>query len=62
MIHFVTHSEVKANYAERAIKTIKGKIFKYFSKNQIYKYVDKYMMAITTQSIIPSSLVILHLM
>ena len=41
VIHFVTHNEVKANYAERAIKTIKGKIFKYFSKNQTYKYIDK---------------------
>ena len=29
--HFVTQNEVKANYAERAIKTINGKIYKYFT-------------------------------
>ena len=40
VIHFVTHNEVKANYAERAIKTIKGRIFKYFSEKQTYKYID----------------------
>ena len=40
VIHFVTHNEVKANYAERAIKTIKGKIFKFFTQKQTYRYVD----------------------
>ena len=38
--HFVTQNEVKANYAERVIKTIKGRIFKYFTKKQTYKYID----------------------
>lgn len=38
--HFVTENEVKANYAERAIKTIKGRIFKYFTKKQTHKYID----------------------
>jgi len=38
--HFVTQNEVKANYAERVIKTIKGKIFKYFTKKQTYEYVS----------------------
>ena len=37
--HFVTNNEVKANYAERLIKTIKGRIFKYFTKKQTYHYV-----------------------
>jgi len=38
--HFVTSNEVKANYAERVIKTIKGRIFKYFTKKQTYEYVS----------------------
>jgi len=38
--HFVTQGESKANYAERLIKTIKGKIFKYFTKKQTYRYID----------------------
>ena len=38
--HFVTQNEVKANYAERAIKAIKGKICKYFTYNQSYRYID----------------------
>ena len=41
VIHFVTHNEVKANYAERVIKTVKGRIFKYFTKKQTYSYVDQ---------------------
>jgi transposase InsO family protein len=31
--HFTTTNETKANYAERAIKTIKFKIAHYFSEN-----------------------------
>ena len=38
--HFVTQNEVKVNYAERAIKTIKGKIYKYFTYKQSYCYID----------------------
>ena len=38
--HFVTQNEVKANYAERAIKTIKGKITKHFTYKQSYHYID----------------------
>ena len=38
--HFVTQNKVKANYAERAIKTIKGKIYKYFTHKQSYCYID----------------------
>ena len=38
--HFVPQNEVKANYAERAFKTIKGKIYKYFTYKQSYHYID----------------------
>ena len=38
--HFVTQNEVKANYAVRAIKTIQGKIYKYFTYKQSYRYID----------------------
>ena len=38
--HFVTQNEVKANYAERTIKTIKGEIYKYFIYKQSYHYID----------------------
>ena len=34
------NAEIKANYAERAIRTIKGKILKYTYSNQTYKYID----------------------
>lgn len=40
VIHFVTQNEVKANYAERVIKTIKGRISKYFTKQQTHHYID----------------------
>jgi hypothetical protein len=39
--HFVTQNEPKANYAERVIKTIKSKIYRYFTFKQTYKYVDQ---------------------
>lgn len=39
--HFVTQNETKANYAERAIKTIKGRMYKYFTQNLTHRYVDK---------------------
>ena len=37
---FSTQNETKANYAERAIKTIKSKLFKYMYANHTYKYID----------------------
>ena len=40
ILHFVTHNQVKANYAERIIKTVKSKIFRYFTKKQTYNYID----------------------
>ena len=39
--HFFSYTSRKACFAERAIKTIKGKIFKYISSIQNYKYIDK---------------------
>ena len=34
------NTEIKANYAERAIKTVKSKLFKYMHANHTYKYID----------------------
>ena len=36
----LTNNLVKANYAERALKTIKNKIFRYMTSKQTHKYVD----------------------
>lgn len=38
--HFVTQNEVKANYAERAIQTVKSKLMRYMRSKQTYKWVD----------------------
>ena len=38
--HIQTHSEVKAAFAERAIKTIKGKLFKYMYHFQTRNYIN----------------------
>ena len=35
---FTSHNETKANFSERAIKTVKGKLFKYLYANQTFKY------------------------
>ena len=40
ILHTVTHNEVKANYAERFIKTLKSKIIKYLQQNNTLKYVN----------------------
>lgn len=39
--HFVTQNEVKSNYAERAIQTIKGKLMKYMRAKQTHHWLDK---------------------
>lgn len=42
VLHMVTqNTETKANYAERAIKTIKKRIYRYFTHKQTYRYIDK---------------------
>ena len=38
--YFTTDNEVKSNYAERAIKTIKSKLFRYMTVNNTFKWVD----------------------
>lgn len=38
--HFHTNNELKAMVAERAIKTIKLKIYKYFTESKSYKWID----------------------
>ena len=40
VVHIVTTSDKKANYVERLIRTIKAKMFRYFTQKQTYKYVD----------------------
>ena len=39
--HFVTQNEAKANYAERAIKTVKNSIYRYITHAQKHMYIDK---------------------
>jgi hypothetical protein len=39
--HFYAQNEVKASVAERVIKTIKTKIYRYFTFKQSYRYIDK---------------------
>ena len=40
VIYFSTESEVKANYAERAIKTLKSKLSRYMTRNNTFKWVS----------------------
>ncbi|VDI83172.1 Hypothetical predicted protein [Mytilus galloprovincialis] len=39
--HLYALNEVKASVSARVIKTIKAKIYRYFSYNQSYRYIDK---------------------
>lgn len=38
--HIVTRNETKANYAERVIKTLKHKLFRYMMKKRTQRYID----------------------
>ena len=38
--HIFTYYETKANYAERVIKTVKLKIFKYFTNKETNRWID----------------------
>jgi hypothetical protein len=38
--YITAYNETKANYAERVIKTLKHKIFRYILKHQNYRYTD----------------------
>ena len=40
IVHFVTHSEKQANYVERFIKTLKGKIYRYMVQKNTPRYID----------------------
>jgi hypothetical protein len=37
---YTTKNEVKANYAERVIRTLKGMLYRYFLHNQTYQYTN----------------------
>ena len=38
--HFTTFNETKANIAERVIKTLKSKYFRYMTEHQTFRYID----------------------
>jgi hypothetical protein len=38
--HYVTFNDTQANYAERCIKTIKTKIFRYMKQHNVHRYID----------------------
>ena len=38
--HLIAYNVYHANYAERVIRTIKGRIFRYFTKHQTLNYID----------------------
>ena len=40
VLHLVTQNEMKANMAERAIKTLKSKFHRYFTYKQTHNYLD----------------------
>lgn len=46
--HFVTQNEVKANYSERAIRTVKGKIMRYLRAKHTKKWVDQIQKFVTS--------------
>lgn len=39
--HFVTQNETKANYAECVIRTVRDIMYRYFTANNTYRYVEK---------------------
>ena len=38
--HFTTFNETKANIAEKVIKTLKSKYFRYMTEHQTFRYID----------------------
>jgi len=40
LYHMLTHGELKATYIERLVKTIKGRIFKYFQAQESHRWID----------------------
>jgi len=53
--YYTTFSETKANYAERVIKTIKSRLFKYMYDRQTYRYVDILQNVISSYNNTPHS-------
>ncbi|CAC5426230.1 unnamed protein product [Mytilus coruscus] len=49
--NFVTKNEIKANYAERVIQTIKNKFYRYFTKKRTYRYIDNLQFATPHRSL-----------
>jgi hypothetical protein len=45
--HYCTHNDTQANYAERCIKTIKTKIFRYMKYNNTHRYIDQLQNIVT---------------
>ncbi|MEK6265280.1 MAG: DDE-type integrase/transposase/recombinase [Clostridium sp.] len=39
--HFVTQNELKANYAERGIQTLKAKLIRYMRSKQTHRWIDE---------------------
>ena len=39
-VFYTQNSQIKSNYAERVIRTLKNKIYAYFMENQTYRYID----------------------
>jgi hypothetical protein len=40
ILHFTARNALHANYAERLIRTLKGKIYRYFTRFQTHTYID----------------------
>jgi hypothetical protein len=38
--HFTALNPLHANYAERVIRTLKGKLYRFFTANQTFRYID----------------------
>ena len=38
--HFTAVNAIHASYAERVIRTLKGKLYRFFTKNQSHKYIE----------------------
>jgi hypothetical protein len=38
--HFVAYNPIHASYAERVIRTLKGKIYRFFTDRQTHRYID----------------------
>lgn len=39
-VFYTQNSSVKSNYAERVIRSLKGKLYSYFVEKQTYRYID----------------------